>query len=220
MSLTSDEEFRATTFVVIDFESTTPAGHRPEPTEVAAIQLRVRDTRLIEIGRFSALMKPPEHAPVTRFDTEQTGITPRMVAHRPPASEVLADLDVGFIQPPYLLVAHNAPTEASILHDYRDHCPQLATTDFLDTVRLARATYPDLPSHRLDVLTAHLQIPHPIDRHRALPDTEVTVRLFTRLLADGARVRRWSTLRQLRQIGGYRARASLHRQEALFDRLT
>jgi Exonuclease len=93
MSLTSDEEFRATTFVVIDFESTTPAGHRTEPTEVAAIQLRVRDTRLIEIGRFCALMKPPEHAPVTRFDTKQTGITPWMVAHQPPASEVLADLD-------------------------------------------------------------------------------------------------------------------------------
>ena len=32
-----DDESRATTFVVIDFEGTTPAGHRPEPIEVAAI---------------------------------------------------------------------------------------------------------------------------------------------------------------------------------------
>lgn len=215
--LTSDDEFRATTFVVIDFESTTPAGHRPEPIDVATIHLRVRDGRLVETGCFAALMRPPEHAPVTRFDTEQTGITPQMVACQPPAGEVLAALDFELTQPPYLLVAHNAPTEAGILHDYRDHCPRLAHTDFLDTVRLARAAYPELPSHRLDVLMAHLQIPRPINRHRALPDTTITARLFTRLLADGASTQKWSTLRQLRQIGGYRARAGLPRQEALFD---
>ncbi|MGH3811027.1 MAG: 3'-5' exonuclease [Pseudonocardiaceae bacterium] len=215
--LTSDDDFRATTFVVIDFESTTPVGHRPEPIDVATIQLRVRDGQLVETGRFSALIRPPEHAPITRFDTEQTGITPQMVAHQPLAVDVLATLDAGLGQPPYLLVAHHAPTEAGILHDYRDSCPRLADTDFLDTVRLARGAYPDLPSHRLDVLMIHLQIPRPINRHRALPDTTITAQLFTRLLTDGARTHRWGTLRQLRQIGGYRARASLPRQEALFD---
>ena len=35
MGLTHDPEYRATTFIVIDFEATTPKGYRPEPIEVA-----------------------------------------------------------------------------------------------------------------------------------------------------------------------------------------
>jgi DNA polymerase III subunit epsilon len=215
-SVMNDEEFRATTFIVIDFEATTPTGYRPEPVDVAAVQLRVDHDRLVETGRFSGLMRPPAHAPVTRFDTEQTGITAAMVAVMPAAGEVLAALDATLTDPPYLLVAHNAPTEGGILYDYRANCPRLATTGFLDTVRLARVAYPELSSHRLDMLMAHLRIPRPADRHRALPDVEITVTLFNRILDDGARAGRWSTLRQLRQHGGYEAKAAQPRQESLF----
>ena len=35
--LTKDPAFIAATFIVIDFETTTPAGYRPEPVEVAAV---------------------------------------------------------------------------------------------------------------------------------------------------------------------------------------
>ena len=41
-SLTGDPAFLATTFVVIDFETTTPAGHPAQPVEVAALALRYR----------------------------------------------------------------------------------------------------------------------------------------------------------------------------------
>ena len=40
MGLTHDPEYRATTFIVIDFEATTPKGYRPEPIEVAALAVR------------------------------------------------------------------------------------------------------------------------------------------------------------------------------------
>lgn len=214
--LTDDEEFRATTFVVIDFETTTPTGHRPEPVDVAAIALRVLDDQLTETARFSSLIRPPEHAPVTPFDTAQTGITPRMVATQRAAGEVLADLDAQLADPPVLMIAHNAPTEAGILYDYRACSPRLSTAHFLDTVRLARAAYPDLKSHRLDLLMEHLAIPRPVDRHRALPDVEITVRLFDRVLHDGAHAGLWSTLRQVRQSGGYEAKAARPQQESLF----
>jgi DNA polymerase III subunit epsilon len=210
--VTGDEEFRETTFLVVDFEGTTPRGRRPEPIDVAALQLRWRDRRLREVERFSALMCPPEHAPVTSFDTAQTGITPRMVAGQPRAAEVLGALDVTLTTPPYVLVAHHAPTEAGILFDYREHCPRLAGTSFLDTVRLARIVYPTLTSHRLDMLLQYLGIPRPHDRHRALPDVEVTVEVFLRILADG----RWDSLRQLYAAGGYRAKAAQPRQQELF----
>ena len=115
-----------------------------------------------------------------------------------------------------VLVAHNAPTEAGIIYDYRAACPHLAMTNFLDTVKLARSAYPRLTSHSLDSLLAHLQIPAPPDRHRAMPDTEVTVALFARILADGPATGSWRTLADLRRAGGYQARANRPVQEALF----
>lgn len=214
--LTDDPDFQCTGFVVIDFEATTPTGRRPEPVEVAALALRLRDGALLETSRFAALIRPPKHAPLTRFDTEQTGITADMVADQPDAATVLAQLDTRLDDPPYLLVAHHAPTEAGILHDHRTACPQLATTDFLDTVRLARIAFPDLPSHRLDVLIHHLGLRTAAGRHRAMPDVELTAEVFRRVVDHGATTGRWRTLRQLRADGGYQAKAGRPEQQALF----
>lgn len=216
-SLLDDEEFRATTFHVIDFEATTPRGHRPEPIEVAVISLRAQGTELTEVARFTALMQPPSHAPITPMDTAQTGIAPHMVAAMPPADEVLAKLDACLTSPqPWLMVAHHAPTESGILYDYRQHCPRLAMTDFLDTVRLSRAIYPGLHSHGLDALRDHLKIPPPPGRHRALPDTQLTATLFIRLISEGAQAALWGNLREIRKVGGCKAKASMPRQETLF----
>jgi DNA polymerase-3 subunit epsilon len=57
-------------------------------------------------------MRPPPHAPVTPFDIDQTGITPQMVADKPPAAGVLAQLDA-LLAPsaPSLLVAHTLPSK-------------------------------------------------------------------------------------------------------------
>jgi DNA polymerase III subunit epsilon len=217
-TLSHDPDFRATTFVVIDFETTTPPGTRPEPIDVAALWLHARDGMPTRTGRrFQALIRPPAHAPVSAPDTYQTGITPAMVAGQPAASQVLARLDRELDTMPTLLIAHNAPTEAGILYDYRDHCPQLAMTWFLDTVKLARAAYPDLASHNLDALLLHLQIPVPAGRHRAMPDVEVTASLFIRILAEGGACGKWRTLADLRRAASYQPRATRPVQDALFD---
>lgn len=217
-TLADDPQFQSMTFHVIDFESTTPAGRRPEPIEVAVISLRTRDGQLTETARHTALMKPPPHAPVTRFDTDQTGITPQMTDSQPPAAEVLAKLDAALrpAQPAYL-VAHHAPVEGSILYDYRDHCPHLAVTHLLDTVRLARAVHPGLPSYGLDALMTALDVPRPADRHRALPDTEVTAELFRRLLHTATAKGLWTSLRDIRKAGGYDAKAAAPSQLSLFS---
>ncbi|MFI0420497.1 PolC-type DNA polymerase III [Spongiactinospora sp. 9N601] len=178
-------ELTEPTFVVIDFETVTPAGRRPHPIEVAACAARYRDGSLTETGRFTSLIQPPDGISLTRYDIAQTGITPDMLADAEPAATVLAALDGRLRQPPYLLVAHNAPYEAGLLYDWRTACPVLARTPLLDTVRLARAAYPGLPRHRLDDLLRHLDIPAPADRHRALPDVLATLAVFERLLAGG-----------------------------------
>ncbi|MBI1759047.1 MAG: 3'-5' exonuclease [Actinobacteria bacterium] len=217
--LHEDPTYRQVTFVVIDFETTTPTGHRPEPVDVAVIVLRTDVDRLVETDRYTALIRPPDHAPLTPFDTAQTGISPAMLADRPPAAQILAELDARLgphLRDAALLVAHNAPTEAGLLFDRREHCPQLATTNLLDTVRLARVAYPDLPSHRLDVLIHHLKLTHPPDRHRAMPDVQITAQVFGRLLRDGHQTGCWSSLRDLRRHGEYQAKAARPEQTSLF----
>jgi DNA polymerase-3 subunit epsilon len=203
---------REVTPVVIDFEYTTPKGAAPEPIEIAVQALRVRDGTLERATRWEALMRPPQHAELTTFDINQTGITPDLLADRPSAGNVLAELDRRFTAGPYVLVAHHAPAEARLLFNYREHCPHLARIDLLDTVRLARDRYPELPKHGLDDLLRHLQIPSPPHRHRAMADVQVTTDLFIRMVTASD----WVDLRQLRGLAGYAAEAAKPEQIALF----
>lgn len=88
-------------------------------------------------------------------------------------------------------------------------------------MRLARAVFPELASHKLNVLLRYLSIPRPRDRHRAMPDAELTVAVFARVLTAGAG-RRWSTLLDLDAAAGIFPRpsragaADVLTQEALF----
>ncbi|MFJ7063144.1 PolC-type DNA polymerase III [Streptomyces microflavus] len=201
-TLTSDPRFAAMTFVVIDFEGLTPAGRPAEPIEVAALALRPRQGQLAEVGRFEALMRPPADVPVTARDVQLKGITQRMLDSAAPAAEVMARLDARLMAPPYRLVAHHASTEAGIIARQAAHCPVLASTPLLDTLRLAKAVLPGLRSYGLDSLLGHYAIPTPAGRHRAMPDVEVTTQVLTRLLDEGVSAGRWSTLLELDMAGG------------------
>ena len=214
--LLSDPAVRETTFVVLDFEGTTPRGYSPEPIELAAVGLRRAGDGWERVLTFSALMRPPAHAPLTGFDTAQTGITAAMLAGRPGAGAVLAEFDAGLTSPPYLLVAHNAATEGGMIFRYRDHCPTLAGTHLLDTVKLARLLIPDAPRHGLDGLIDHLGIPRPPDRHRAMPDVEVTITLFEHLMDLAAADPHLRTLSTVSKVCGATAKATLPIQDAIF----
>jgi DNA polymerase-3 subunit epsilon len=211
-----DSAFTATEFVVIDFEGTTPAHYPAEPIEVGAVLLRYDGARLVEVRRWEALIRPPAHAPITGVDFAQTGITAAMVADQPPAATVLARFDATLTDPPYVTVAHHAPTEAGILTRYAHACPTLAATAMLDTLRLARHAHPELASHTLDALLTHLGIPMPTGRHRALPDAAATAHVLQRLLTEGSRRHRWSRLAQLHQLAGLPAPAARHAEQTLF----
>lgn len=164
--------------------------------------LALRDGQLAEQSRFSEFIRPPADVPVTAFDTRTTGITAGMLAGARPAGQVLAALDDALAPPPWRLVAHHAPTEAGLIARHRDHCPTLAAASMLDTVRMARRVIPYLGSYRLDSVLRHYQITRPPDRHRAMPDVEVTAQIFRRLLADGEELGLWPTLAHLDQAAG------------------
>ncbi|NJP98641.1 3'-5' exonuclease [Nonomuraea sp. FMUSA5-5] len=207
-SLDGDEDFarQKITYLVIDFEGLTPKGRSPVPVEVAVCAVRLTAAGLVERWRYDALMAAPADVPVTGRFIAQTGISAAMLAGAVPPGRIMADLDARLTDPPYRLVAHHAPTEAGLIAGQREHCPILAAVPLLDTVRLARVVYPELPSHRLDELVRHLRLVPPGRRHRALPDVLITVQVFERLVLEGARAGIWKELRDLDRLGGLAAK--------------
>jgi DNA polymerase-3 subunit epsilon len=216
MGLTHDPEYRATTFIVIDFEATTPKGYRPEPIEVAALAVRDLGAGLAEARTFAEVIQPPGHAPITARDTAENGLCPADVSNARPAGPVLADLDAWLTDPPYLLVAHNAHVEAGLIYDYHEHCPQLAAIAIIDTVKLARAAMPGLLSYGLGHLLVQLSIPRPPDRHRAMPDVRATAAVFRRLITCADQAGLYADMRTLISAVALTPRAAMPRQDTLF----
>ncbi|MFJ9821179.1 PolC-type DNA polymerase III [Streptomyces sp. NPDC101151] len=218
MGLTKDPAFQATTFVVIDFETTTPTGYPAQPIEVAALALRFEDGAWKETGRSASLIRPPAFAPVTPADTAQTGLTAEQLQQAPTPAEALGALDRRLtVGTRYLLVAQHAATEANVLHHQADHCPTLARTDFLDTIPLAKHLIPNLPNYRLDTLLAHFGIPQPADRHRAYADVDVTAQVFLQLISAADLDLQLGDLAALVKTAGRTAKANRPVQAGLFD---
>ncbi|WP_042379992.1 3'-5' exonuclease [Streptacidiphilus melanogenes] len=216
--LTADPAFRATTYVVIDFETTTPTGYPAQPIEVAALALRCEDGVWKETGRSTSLIRPPAFAPVTPADTAQTGLTAAQLQQAPTPTDALGALDRRLIAgSPYLLVAQHAATEAGIIHNQAEHCPRLARIDFLDTIPLAKHLIPGLPNYKLDTLLAHFGIPQPRDRHRAYADVDVTAQLFQRLVRAADDDWQLGDLAALVRTAGRTAKANQPLQAGLFD---
>ncbi|MEV6987429.1 3'-5' exonuclease, partial [Sphaerisporangium sp. NPDC051017] len=199
----TDPDFLAMTYLVIDFEALTPTGRPAEPIEVAAIAGRFSATGAWrELGRYSALMRPPDDVPITSFDVRQNGLTEEVLRSQRPQAEVMAELDGLLTTPPYRLVAHSAHIEATLIKGKRSHCPTLAATPLLCTVKLARIAYPELHSHALNELLSFLRIPKPADRHRALPDVQLTVAILQAILSAGVEAGAWRTLWDLQIAAG------------------
>ncbi|MDH6133825.1 DNA polymerase-3 subunit epsilon [Kitasatospora sp. MAA4] len=217
-SLTDDPAFRAMTFVVIDFETTTPTGHPPQPIEVAARALRHENGGWAQRGTSASLIRPPAFAPVTPADTAQTGLTAEQLRQAPTPAEALGVLDRRFtVGTPYLLVAQHAATEANVIYNQREHCPALARIDFLDTIPLAKHLIPGLPNYKLDTLLAHFSIQQPADRHRAYADVDVTAQVFLRLVTLADESEHLSDLTALVKTAGRTAKCNRPAQGGLFD---
>lgn len=172
---------RDATFVVVDFETVTPKGRPPEPLELAAMRL-VPGLMVDPAFQFSQLMHPPADAPLTAFDTQQTGIRAQDIADAPDAATALRHFDKCLGQEVPILVAHNARYEAAIFQRFSAFCPRAAALSFLDTVTFGKHLIPGLPNYKLDTLAQHFQLAIPIHRHRALPDVELTIQVLQRLL--------------------------------------
>ncbi len=159
----------ATTFVVVDLETTGGAPDGGGITEIGAVKVRGGE----ELGVLATLVNPG--VPIPPFITVLTGITQAMLLPAPPIEQVLPSF-LEFVSDA-VLVAHNAPYDVGFLkaacakHGYRWPNPRV-----LDTAALARRvlTRNEVPNRKLGTLAAYFRTATQ-PTHRALDDAKATV---------------------------------------------
>lgn len=192
-------------FVVIDFETVTPKGRPPEPIEVAAMRI-TPGLQIDPTLKVDWLIRPPEGAPITPFDTTQTGIRWEDVREEPLAAVVLEKLENLLRDKEYIMVAQNARYEASLILRFSDICRRTARMAFVDTIALAKHLVPGLPNYKLNTLANHFSVTIPKHRHRALPDVEMTAQIFLRLLKIGRTTKTITNIIDLKRVAGIKTR--------------
>jgi DNA polymerase-3 subunit epsilon len=172
-----DEPLNATTFVVVDLETTGGASATDGITEIGAVKVRAGEV----IGEFATLVDPG--TAIAPFVTVLTGITDQMVARAPTIASVLPsflEFAAGAV-----LVAHNAPFDIGFL---KAACVQQSRPwprpPVVDTALLARRvlTRDEVPDCRLSTLSVFFRAAT-MPTHRALADARATVDVLHGLIA-------------------------------------
>jgi DNA polymerase-3 subunit epsilon len=166
----------ATTFVVVDLETTGGAPDGAGITEIGAVKVRGGEV----LGEFGTLVNPGERLPP--FITVLTGITETMLAPAPSIDLVLPTF-LEFARGT-VWVAHNAPYDTGFLkaacakHGYPWPKPLV-----LDTAALARRALvaDEVPNHKLGTLARHFHATTQ-PTHRALDDARATVDVLHALI--------------------------------------
>jgi exodeoxyribonuclease X len=125
------------------------------------------------------LVRPPR--PITALVTRIHGIRDRDVADVPPVADVADEIRAALAG--RIVVGHQVHVDLAVLRRELDGWAPLAT---VDTVRLAKAVWPDLASYSLDALAEHATLRTAgtvgAQRHRAGYDTGLTAALFLALV--------------------------------------
>lgn len=175
------EPLRATTFVVVDLETTGGSPQSSAITEVGAVKTRGGEV----IGEFQTLVDPG--GPVPPFIVALTGITDAMLVAAPRIEQVLPAF-LEFLGDA-VLVAHNAPFDVGFLKAAcRAHGYRWPGNEVVDTVTLARraTTKEEAPNKKLSTL-ARVFGTTVTPNHRALEDARATSEVLHGMLERLAR---------------------------------
>jgi len=168
---------KADTVIILDFETT---GLSPEmgdrAIEIGAVCIENGKIK----GHFQELMNPGRR--IDSFIEDYTGITNKMLKSAPPCQEVM-DKFADFISG-YNLVAHNASFDKRFLDAELIKISRKYSGQFACSMLLARRIYQDAPDHKLGTLVKYANIPVDGVFHRALYDSQMTTKLWLRMLND------------------------------------
>ncbi len=167
------EEGIAGTYVVFDIETTGLSAEADMITEIGAVLVEngvVRDT-------FAQLVNPQR--PIPPRITELTGISDDMVADKPTIEEVLPKF-LAFCAD-HTVVAHNAKFDTGFIRVMAGRQNLPFENKILDTLAISRELYPDVRSHKLDVIAKRLDISLD-NHHRAVDDATATALIFIKFM--------------------------------------
>ena len=165
----------ADTVVVLDFETTglsPDAGDRA--IEIGAV--RVVNGEVVE--RFQELMNPGRR--VSAFIENYTGISNALLKDAAPCAEVMARF-ADFIGD-YNLVAHNASFDKRFLDAELARIGRSYRGQFSCSLLATRRVFQDSPNHQLSTLVKYVNLESTGDFHRALYDSEMTVKVWLAML--------------------------------------
>ncbi|MCX5777099.1 MAG: 3'-5' exonuclease [Candidatus Firestonebacteria bacterium] len=166
-----------TVFVVIDFETTgLSVKYGDDICEVAAVRLLNGEIT----DKYSKLVNPG--CPISPGASAVNNITDDMVKSAPRFKEICEEF-LSFIGTG-VIVGHHLPFDMSFLNAKLSQLRKpLLENDTLDTLRLARKTWPHLPSFKLPDLRRQFSIEIK-DEHRALGDVVATAALLCKILEN------------------------------------
>lgn len=170
--------------LVVDVEGNGTAP--PDLVEVAALPIRDGHP---DKGTAKAWLTRPNR-PVTSHATRVHGLSNDDLANKPTWDEIAGQVH-DFMGTSWMR-AHNAHTDYRVLSA---HLPNWEPTGVLDTLRLARTTFPHLSVYSLDALIKHvrpdLREAPGLGRHRATFDAFATAQI---LIAMASRYETWEQL--------------------------
>jgi DNA polymerase-3 subunit alpha (Gram-positive type) len=158
-------------YVVFDIETTGFSPTSDRITEIGAV--KIENVAITE--EFSQLIDPG--IPVPRRITEITGITTEMVAGKPAIEEVLP-LFLEFCSG-CAIVAHNAKFDMGFIKFNAETLGLDCDFEIVDTLAIARRSFPELDNHRLETVANYLNI-ELLEHHRAADDARAAAHIFLR----------------------------------------
>lgn len=187
--MTETAPWAGTNFVVLDVEGN---GQRPPDL----VELGVVPIQAGTVGQpVSWLVRP--QSKITWQARRVHGLSDKDVVDQP-AFEDVAD-HVREVFADAIPIGHNVKVDLGVM---ARKLPEWQPAEAVDTLRMARAAWPSLPSHKLGALVEHhgldKDLPDGLRPHRVDWDVLVTARLFTRLI----KALDITTLAELREVGG------------------
>lgn len=157
-------------FVALDVETTGLSPYTDKMIEIGLVRIR----NGVEQECYSTLIHPERR--ISSRITALTGITNEMLAGAPVIREILPEA-LDFIGGD-IIVGHNVSFDIGFMHAA---CMNVLASGFsnnyIDTMRLSRKYFRELPNHRLSTLVCAFGIDQG-NAHRALADAKATTRCY------------------------------------------
>ncbi len=167
----------ANSVIIFDFETTGLSPNQGDRAiEIGAVKL----LNGVVVDTFQELMNPGFN--VSSFIENYTGISNAMLYSAPSCSEVMNRF-ADFIGDDNL-VAHNASFDKRFLEAEFALINRKYKGQFACSMLIARRLYQEAPNHKLGGLVEFKQIENDGTFHRALADSEMTAKLWLKMLED------------------------------------